>query len=354
MSEESKIVSVIKSVMPAVVSIIIEKKLEDVEKENQRELYSFLPGHKNVANHKSKIKIPDFLVDSHGMVDIGGGSGFIVEKDGVIMTNKHVISDPKATYTVIMNDGKEYSASVMSRDPINDVAILRVAAENLPTVPLADNKKLELGQSVIAIGNALGIFKNTVSMGIISGLSRSITAQEDKNAPPQELRGMIQTDAAINPGNSGGPLVDIEGRAIGVNAAIIFGAQNIGFAIPIKAAKRDLSDLKKYGRVRRPFLGVRYLLVNNDLQEHMNLPVDFGAIVVSESPHDFGVAPGSPAEKIGIKIGDIILEMNGLRVDTEHSIQDYLDEMNVGDELAVTVRRQEKEIKMKTILAERI
>ena len=155
---------------------------------------------------------------------------------------------------------------------MNDVAILKIKTDGLPSLELGDATKLQLGQSVIAIGNALGIFRNTVSVGIVSGLSRSITAQAEPDAPPQEMRGLIQTDAAINPGNSGGPLVDAKGLVVGVNAAIVSGAQSIGFAIPVNAARRDLADIKKYGRIRRPLLGLRYMMIDDDMKEKMNLP----------------------------------------------------------------------------------
>jgi serine protease Do len=220
-------------------------------------------------------------------------------------------------------------------------------------VKLGDATGLELGESVIAIGNALGIFKNTVSLGIVSGLSRAISAQADPDAPPQEMRGLIQTDAAINPGNSGGPLVDLQGLAIGVNAAIVFGAQNIGFAIPINAAERDLDDIKKYGRIRRPLLGLRYMMIDDKLKDKMNLPVNYGALVVGEGPNDRGVVTGSPAEKSGIKEKDIVLEFNSKKLDRDHPIQDFLEDMNVGEWVELLVMRGGKQFKVKAALAER-
>ncbi len=347
--DDRTVIITIKKVMPAVVSIAIAKHLEDLEKEIPRELYPFLPS----GPDGKKLQIPDWMVDKRGMVQIGGGSGFIVHKNGVILTNKHVIADSKAEYTVILNDGRKFPAEILSRDPINDVAILRIPTKNLPFVGLGNAATAELGQSVIAIGNALGIFKNTVSLGIISGLSRSIAAQADPEAPPQEMRGLIQTDAAINPGNSGGPLVDLNGLAIGVNAAIVFGAQNIGFAIPINAAKRDLDDIKKYGRIRRPLLGVRYMMIDDNLKEKMGLSVNYGAMIVSEGPHDHGVVPESPAAKAGLKEKDIVLEFNGKRLDHDHPIQDFLETMDVGQEVEVLVMRGEKKFKVKMALAER-
>jgi S1-C subfamily serine protease len=347
--DDQIIIATIKKVMPAVVSIIISKHLEDLEKEIPADLYPFLPQ----GPHGPQLQIPESLIDKRGMVQIGGGSGFIVEQEGIILTNKHVLSDPKAEYTVITNEGRKFAAKIISRDPINDVAILKIDAEDLPTVELGDATKLELGQKVIAIGNALGIFKNTVSLGIVSGLSRAIAAQADPNSPPQEMRGLIQTDAAINPGNSGGPLVDCDGFAIGINAATVFGAQNIGFAIPINAAKRDLGDIKKYGRIRRPLLGVRYITIDENLKDKMNLPVSYGALIMKESAHDRGVVPGSPAEKAGLREKDIILECNSQKVDRDHPIQDFLENLSVGEIMNLLVLRKNKKLNIKVALAER-
>ncbi len=354
MADDKQIISTIKKVMPAVVSIAIARHLEDLEKEIPKDLYPFLPGGTPPPGEKPKLKIPANLVDKRGMVEIGGGSGFLVHESGVILTNKHVVSDAKAEYTIILNDSRRFPAEILSRDPINDVAILKIKAEGkFPALKLGDATNLELGQSVIAIGNALGIFKNTVSLGIVSGLSRSISAQADADAPPQEMRGLIQTDAAINPGNSGGPLVDLKGFAIGVNAAIVFGAQNIGFAIPINAAERDLDDIKKYGRIRRPLLGLRYIMIDENLKDKFKLSMNYGALVVSESPHDPGVIPGSPADKAGLKDHDLVLEFNGEKLDRDNPIQDFLEDMNVGETAELLVLRGEKQFKVKMALTER-
>jgi serine protease Do len=335
--DEKTVIKTIRKVMPAVVSIAIAKKLEDVEKEMPKQL----------------PPIPASLADGHGMIQIGGGSGFIIERDGLILTNKHVVSDANAQYTIILNDDRRFAAEILSRDPINDVAILKIKTDRLPTLELGDATKLELGTSVIAIGNALGIFKNTVSLGIISGLSRSVSAQADPDAAPQEMRGLIQTDAAINPGNSGGPLVDNRGRVVGVNAAIISGAQSISFAIPVNAARRDLNDIKKYGRIRRPLLGLRYIMIDDDLKIKMGLPVSYGALVARESEHDYAVVPSSPAEKAGLREKDIILAFGEKKLDRNHPIQDFLENLDVGDQIELSVLRDGKELKVKITLAER-
>ena len=347
--DDKRVIKTIKKVMPAVVSIAIAKHLEDLEKEIPKDLYPFLPG----GPDGQRLQIPDSMIDKRGMVQIGGGSGFIVESNGLILTNKHVISDAKAEYTVILNDGRRFPAEVLSRDPINDVAIIKIKATGLPCVKLGDATKLQLGQSLIAIGNALGVFKNTVSLGIVSGLSRSITAQGEPDAPPQEMRGLIQTDAAINPGNSGGPLVDADGLVVAVNAAIVSGAQSIGFAIPVNAARRDIEDIKKFGRIRRPLLGLRYIMIDDDMKEKMKLSVDYGALVIRESEHDYAVVPESPADKAGLKEKDIVLSLNAQKLDRDHPIQDFLENLNVGDEVELIVLRDGKQFPAKVALAER-
>ncbi|MEK7555641.1 MAG: trypsin-like peptidase domain-containing protein [Patescibacteria group bacterium] len=334
----SPIVQTIKKVMPAVVSILISKHFQEIEK-------MVLP----------KSKIPKNQIDGRGMVNVGGGSGFFVDKNGIIVTNKHIIIDPNSEYTIIINDNQKFEAEILARDPVNDVAILQIAnsRKNFPTVKLGDSSKLELGEDVIAIGNALGLFKNTVSSGIVSGLSRSIAAKMDSKSPIQEMRGLIQTDAAINPGNSGGPLVNLKGEAIGINVATVFGAENIGFALPINEAKRDLEELKKYGRIKRPFLGIRYILVDENIKNKLNLTVDCGAFVINENPSEKAVVENSPASRAGIKDGDIVLECNNEKINQDKTIQDFLEILEVGDTLKLKILRNKKEFEVKIKLAER-
>lgn len=345
----STIVKTVKKTIPSVISIIIAKDAHAVEEELKNNLAPFL----NVPEEQTKI--PKEAIDSRGMVKIGGGSGFVVDKSGIILTNKHVIADPKAEYTIFDSVGEKFEAEILARDPINDVAILKMNPKKpLPVLPLGDSTKIQLGEEVLAFGNALGIFRNTVSRGIVSGLSRAIAAQADPTAPPQEMRGLIQTDAAINPGNSGGPLVNSEtGEVIGINAALLFGAQNIGFAIPVNHAKRDLADLLKYNHIRRPLLGIRYITIDENLKSKMQLPVEYGALVMSESDVDHGVIVDSPAHKAGIKEKDIILECNGEKIGLEKTIQDFLEDLKVGDMIKFKVLRGKKEFEARVVLAER-
>ena len=339
--EKSAIITTIRKVMPAVVSIVVSKNLQELEKELAKELPRFGP----------EFHIPEENIDSRGMVKIGGGSGFIVDKEGVVITNRHVVSDPEAEYTVIADNNEKFKAEILGRDSVNDVAVLKIkpSAGGLATVALGDSANIELGQTVIAIGNALGLFKNTVSSGIISGLSRSISAQADPHSV-QELRGLVQTDAAINPGNSGGPLVNIFGQAIGINVAVVFGAENIGFAIPINAAKRALNDLKKYGRLRWPFLGIRYLTIDSNLKEKLKLPVDYGALIISEK---HGIVPNSPADLAGLQEKDILLKVNGEKITADKSMPDFLQNLSVGETIKLQILRSGEKMEVKMTLAEK-
>lgn len=309
---------------------------------------------KKILDKIDVFSIPKDKIDAHGMVQIDGGSGFIVDAKGIVLTNKHVISDLGAKYTVITNNNEEYKAELLARDPVDDVAILKInPSKKLPTLEFGNSESISLGQTVLAFGNALGIFQNTVSMGIISGLSRSIVAHTDPKAPAQEMRGLIQIDAAINPGNSGGPLTDTYGRVIGINAAIVSDAENISLAIPINAAVRDLEDVKKYGKIRRPLLGLHYLILSQDLSEKLHLPVSYGAIVMREHPMEKAVIPEGPAEGAGLKENDIILEWNGEKITTEKTILDFLETQNVGDSVELKVFREERKMDLTLILGER-
>ena len=343
-----KITKIIKKSLPAVVSIIAIKSLREVEKELPADIFPVLPF------GMPDLKIPEEKIDAQGMIEIGNGSGFIVDPTGIILTNKHVISDPEAEYEIITSNDKKYRAMVLARDPIDDIAVLKIPARDMPFLELGDSEKIELGNTILAIGNALGLFKNTVSKGIISGLSRMISSNKEiKKDTYQQFRGLIQTDAAINPGNSGGPLINLQGKVIGINAAIISGAQNIGFAVPINNAKKDLDDVKKYGKVRRPFLGVRHINIDKNLSEKMNLPVDYGAIAIGKKGSYEAIIKRSPADKAGIKEKDIILECNGEKITTKKTIQDILEKMNVDDKMKIKILRKKKIISTTAKLSER-
>ncbi|TSC80778.1 MAG: hypothetical protein G01um101429_87 [Parcubacteria group bacterium Gr01-1014_29] len=342
MTYEEQIVEAVKKVMPAVVSITAAKDWQALQ-EAARKLAPFgvSPfGEATPGMGMDSEEIPDDIpTTDDGKVRLGGGSGFLVNKTGIILTNRHVVADPEAEYTAVLHNDQSYPVSIVARDPIHDVAILKIEMRGrtlpeLPVVSLAEEKPLELGQTVIAIGNALGEFKNSVSTGVISGLSRLISAITDMSGRQERLRGLIQTDAAINPGNSGGPLIDLDGNVIGINVAIVFGAQNIGFAIPVIKAKRDLDDITQHGRIRRPFLGVRYVLLNKRIADRFGLPVTHGALILKEAfPGDHAIVPGSAAAKAGLREGDIILTCNKKRITEKETLEDMLEGLTIGDEV---------------------
>lgn len=318
---------------PAVVSITISQNVPIIEN-CQSSPFSDLPP-----------EIQQFFGQNttrscqHGsqLQEVGGGSGFIVSPDGLILTNKHVVSGANASYTVFTNDGKKYSAKVVARDPLQDLAVLKIDATNLSTVTLGNSEELKLGQSAVAIGNALGEFKNTVSVGVISGLGRTVTASGD-NGLTENLQGLIQTDAAINPGNSGGPLLDLRGNVVAINTAVASNAQNIGFAIPINVAKRDIASVQANGKIEVPFLGVRYQMVDVDIASKEKLATSTGAWVTGDSSNP-AVTKGSPADQAGLKDGDIIMAVNGQPVDAEHPLSTLLLQFKAGDKITLTVNR---------------
>lgn len=334
------IVEIAKKVCPAVITIVVSKDLPKVEG------FYFLPfGGRDFV-------VPKFEKGKE-KTKVGGGSGFIVSEDGYVLTSQHVVADQEADYAVILEPTKKYPAKVISRDPISDIAILKIRDKKFPYLELGDSDKIKLGEAVVAVGNALGEFHDTVSSGIVSGMSRAITAFSGFTAQAAQLRGLIQTDAAINPGNSGGPLVDMEGKVIGINTAMVMGAQNIGFAIPINYAKRDLEEVRKYGKIKRPFLGVRYIVLNKEIAKIHKLPVNYGALIIRESLGERAVVPNSSAAKAGLKEYDIILEINGEKVTEEKPLGNILQNYKIGNELSLKVLREKKEISLKVKLEEK-
>lgn len=340
MIKKSPIVQIAKKVCPGVITIVISKDLPQVEG-----FYYFPFG-------GQEFLFPKFKKEKE-KTKIGGGSGFIVSPDGYIITCNHVVSDPEADYTVILDPQRKFPAQVLAKDPLVDIAILKIEGKNFPYLEMGDSNKIELGEMVIAVGNSLGEFEDTISAGIISGLSRKITALTGSQFKTTSLRGLIQTDAAINPGNSGGPLVNMEGKVIGVNTAMVVGAENIGFAIPINYAKAILEEVKKYGRLKRPFLGIRYVILNREISEANKLPLDYGALIVRENLGEPAIIKDSPAEKAGLKEYDIILEIDGKKIDEENPLADILSKYKFGDEIVLKVLREGKIFEFKVKLEEK-
>lgn len=332
-SEESLLVSLVDKSTPGVVSVVISK---DVPKYrsffDDPSFPSFFFGRPFGGNANSNSDPGEIEKQT-----IGEGSGFFVSSDGTIVTNKHVVEDLQADYTVITSDKKEHVARVLARDPVQDIAILKIDGDGFPALDLGDSENLRVGQTAVAIGNSLGEFSNTVSRGIISGLQRSLVAGSGMGAS-ERLSGIIQTDAAINPGNSGGPLLNLSGKVIGINVAMAQGAQNIGFAIPVNSIKRALDEVKNTGKISAPFLGVRSIAVTPEIQKANNLPFGYGALIVrGQNITDLAVVPGSPADKADIVENDIILEIDGTKLDTDAQLADVIASKHAGDTVTLKI-----------------
>lgn len=277
------------------------------------------------------------------------GTGFIVKEDGLILTNKHVVSDKTADYSVFTSDGKEHKASVKALDPSFDIAFLKIEAKGLKSVELGDSDNIQVGQKVIAIGNALGQYQNTVTTGVVSAVGRAIEAGDSEGV--ETLENLIQTDAAINPGNSGGPLVNIDGQVIGINTAIDQQAQGIGFAIPVNLASAALKSVVEKGKVVRPMIGVRYINITKEFAARNDLSVDHGALIYA-SGRDLPIVPNSPADKAGLKENDIITKIGDVELGEGKSLVGIIAKYNVGDKVTITYIRDGKEQKTDLVLAE--
>lgn len=337
--EESVVVDVVKQVGPSVVTVGVE----------------------NVPNSGSGLRIGPFglffqtpgqeVPEEERLI----GSGFVVRKDGLIATNKHVVDNRGLKYIVVDSKGTKYNVSNIYRDPLNDIALLRVAnppGAGFKEVKLGDSDKLEAGQFAIAIGTALGEFRNTVTTGVISGLGRGITAGSPFEGFVERLDNVIQTDAAINPGNSGGPLLNSQGEVVGVNTAIASGGENIGFAIPINIVRESIKNFNETGQFNRPFLGVSYVIIGRQAAVLNNLPE--GALVRE-------VVDGSAAEEAGIKVDDIITKVDGQKLtEKDGGLAPIINRKKVGDKIIITVfrddtstgSRQEKTIELKATLTQ--
>ena len=286
------------------------------------------------------------------------GTGFILNSDGIIVTNRHVVPEGTSKVSVTLSDGTELTdVSVVGRTSESDsldVAFLKVndkKGKTLSPVTLADSSKIRVGDKAIAIGNALGQFQNTVTEGIISGFGRSVTAGDSSGGGSSEtLQNLFQTDAAINEGNSGGPLVNINGEVIGINTAIAGGAQNIGFAIPINDAKGSINTVLTKGKLERPFLGVHYVSLTDDYAYTYNLSTKRGAYIAPSQDGTSAIVSGSPAAKAGLKEKDIITAVDGTKIDETHSLTSLLGQHGVGDSVTLTVIRDGKEQKIKVTL----
>lgn len=281
----------------------------------------------------------------------GAGTGVIVSKDGYIMTNNHVIDEANKV-SVVLSDGTEYDkVTIVGNDPLNDIAFVKIeGVSDLTPAQLGNSGKLRIGQRVVAIGNALGQFDNTVTSGIVSAMGRPLVASSSDGSNSESLTDLIQTDAAINSGNSGGPLVDLAGRVIGINTAVATDANGIGFAIPINATRGVLAEVLEHGKVARAYLGVRYLDVTASLAASKNLGSKKGAFVYADGTTHPVVKDG-PADKAGIKAGDIILKVGSDVIGTDGSMSSIIGQYRPGDKVVLTVLRDGKELTLTAELA---
>lgn len=341
----SDVVDVVSAADPAVVSIVITKdvpKMEQILNQDGRNNPFGIFG----------FTMPQYRQNGTEEKEIGGGSGFIVSADGYIVTNAHVVSDKDAKYTVLLNDESKHDATVVAADSVLDIAVLKIDATNLSYLEFGDSDTVKVGQSVVAIGNALGQFRNTVSVGVISGLSRSITA--GSNGGSELLSDVLQTDAAINPGNSGGPLLDLSGHVIGVNVATSSGGENISFSLPSNTVKATVESIEKNGKIVAPYLGVRYVMIDDDYAKANDLPVTDGALVIrGNDGKTLAVVPGSPADKAGIEENDIITEVDGVKLDSTHQLATELRQKAVGDTVTLKILHDGAEKTVTATLEER-
>lgn len=348
--ENSAIIDAVKKASPAVGNIIVSKDLPKIE---STPFDPFGNDFFDFFNPFGRLQPKTETEPKTEKKEVGGGTGFLISSDGLMVTNKHVVEDESAEYTFLTNDEKRYQVKVLARHPSQDIAILKIEGNDFSTLEIGDSDSLQIGQRVIAIGNALGEFRNTVSTGVVSGLSRSIIANGGSGGA-ERLNNIIQTDAAINSGNSGGPLLNLDGQIIGINTAVAQGAQNVGFAIPINTVKKAIQDVKTKGKIVQSYLGVRYTIITDSLKQKNNLTVDYGALVVSgQTEEELAVIPGSPADKAGVVANDIILEINGTKIDKDHNLSDLIAKYNVGETITLKILHRGEEKEARVVLEER-
>ncbi len=331
-SEESVVINVVNKVSPAVVTVGITQSANS----SLGDLFQFDPFSQLMPLDQTPTPSPT----QNSEQDIG--SGFVVSSDGLIVTNKHVVADTESKYRVITKDNKTYDVTKIYRDPANDLAILKINASNLPVVEMGYSSKIQVGQLAIAIGTALGEFRNTVTTGVVSGIGRGITAGSPLEGAAEKLDNVIQTSAAINPGNSGGPLLNSSGQVVGVNTAVSQEGQNIGFALPINVIRDAITNFNQTGQFNRPYLGVRYKTVTKDVAILNDVP---------EGAYVMDVIQGSPADKAGIQAQDIITNINGTRLSGDNAeLSTLISDKKVGDTLNITLDRDGKTVTVKLVL----
>lgn len=351
-SDEEMTVKAVEKVMPTVVSVIATKDVPVLEQ------YFVNPFEGDPFLKDFSLKVPQYKQKGTEEKKVSSGTGFIISALGMIATSNHVVADETANYSVILNDGQKFEVKVIARDSVQDIAILEIKQKDggekktFRYASLGNSDDIKIGQKVIAIGNALGELQNSVSVGIISGLNRKILA----SGPSGEefLSEVIQTDAAINFGNSGGPLINLRGEIIGINVAKSTNGENIGFSLPVNVIKKITADIKEFGKIKYANLGVRYISIDNQIAKDKNLSVGYGAMLASDKENNINaVVKDSPADKAGLKEGDIILEFNGQRIDVKRTLNLFISKSRVGDEVNLKVLRNEEKLDIKVIMGEK-
>lgn len=338
-AEQNQTIMAVKAVSAAVVSIMVQQKVQT----GGGEIITFNPQTGGTTRERIPVK--------EEIKEYGRGTGFIVRQDGMIVTNKHVVGISNPIITVFLSDGTSATAEVMGLDQLNDIAVLKIPGKNLPTALIGSSDDLEIGQTVLAIGNSLGRYQNTVTKGIVSGVGRSVTAGNGRGLL-ETIAGTIQTDASINPGNSGGPLITLEGAVIGVNTAIESGAQGVSFAIPINIVTPIIGSLVRNGKIIHALLGVRFAMITPEIRAEKKLTISDGAYLTPGAGGEPAIVPNSPASRAGLREGDIILEMNGVKLNQKKSLQDVIASLTPGTYVTFKIMRGDVTLRLSAVLDE--
>lgn len=337
LEEEEATIAVVERVTPAVASIVVKKEFTRPQRVN--------------GNRFQPLELNEEQEVETDLVEVSSGTGFFVTEDGYMLTNKHVVDEHDAQFFVVTNDGVELPAELVDVDPYEDIAVIKVEGEGFQVATLGDSENIKIGQTVIAIGNTLSEFRNTVTKGVVSGIDREITAGGYFDA--EVIDEAIQTDAAINPGNSGGPLINLLGEVIGINTAVSYEGESVAFAIPINEAKQAVADVLEYGRIIQPWLGVRYVLVTPDASGETAGMYEIGAwVVAGDQPGEIAVFEDSPADNAGLQEGDIIIAVNGEDLTESVALAEAVSAYRPGDTITLRVLRGEEVIELEATLEE--
>ena len=318
LDEQAATINAINKAMPAVVSIVVY----------DQELVAIVNRDGTTVKNTQEVAK-------------GSGTGFLISADGLILTNKHVveIGDPAtAEFRISLNNKKQYYAKLIGKDPLNDLAVLKIFDKNLPYLEMGASSRLPIGTTVMAIGNALGHYNNSVTKGIVSGLNRDVTASGPNGLA--SLANLIQTDAQISEGNSGGPLINLDGKVVGINVAVDNSGNGLSFAIPIDDARSVVDSVRRTGRIIRVRLGVRYLMLDSYMAAEKKINRDSGALIANDvADNQPAVLPDSPASKADIREGDVIFEINGAKIDNQISLLSLLQQYHPGDKVTLKIQR---------------